>query len=1329
MKTAYNQRRLNQLLETRFHGAINIAGIRYQIAYSVFRAFDLYGADPPETIQLEAIEDLDVRGNKRWEIKKLKVSNQFVQVKTSKAPWDWGRFKTSGIIQNFLPVWSADPEAELLIVTNFSYRGGLDEFAKYCNEGRKAISNKVMKKLKAICEETEFPNVDPLQLAKRITFSHIREDELKGLIESIIVKKFDLSTPNAELYLSVLMTKFIDLAVQRGEVNRQDLESIKLFIQEQIDLGVQNPAVQGRWLERLEFSPDDHPEDYYEGKNARPGHVLAGMDVARPTWIGSIREVLKRSRVCIVRASSGQGKSTLLYRYAYEHYHPETTFIIKLLSEERMIGPIKQALIARQSLGLPILVLIDNVGNNLKYWSRLAAELAWKGVRFLVSIREEDWYRYSGNVSGFDWEIVTPMLSLMEARDIFTGFKKQGKIEANVRSAEWAYEKIADRKLLIEFTYLITHGQMLEERLREQVQAIDRLGEDPAKLEILRLVSVAQLYGARISNESLLKCIQFTRDPDLTLKSLDGEYIFQADRMYEGLHYVRSQHLVSLLHVITPMERTMSTLIKVLDQENIESFVSAVFTAPTINHTSLLTVLRERCLREPLEFANRIVMSLFTASELTYYRLHKYVFDSAFEQVGSGSIMMLCFSTLPFPKVNLLEELQQITKESIPNLTFLSAFAEQFALRQWDVRFEVKLLQYLTENIDASIFEENLSQIGTFLDWCRLPGVDPSRLVQILSTHDWQAQIYRSELKAAADLLISLHEHSPHAYQQLMASDKNLLMSYFKLASDTLLIEERGDDICIEFIVNDQESQNEQAVNRLRNLRKFFPGYQRYCSEGLFPSLLGAGLTFPTDTIKHMPRETMELELDAEKNRVHLRAVESEYAAESIFDWQEQWFTVRKELLNAVEHCIKTYEALFAQKRTNADKLIDTFNVVIHHSLHLKGLPFRLSERFEKEQAALSRWLGDVSNFLRQFTEHDPNDAEQQYCRLMKYNLKESIKNLGQAQRSLHLIADETQPYFPFLELDNLELKEYTTLSEIIDFWFVRPTGQVRDIRRAAAAHRQNMRAQFAETIRATMQPLEAEGFRFTYPNGPLENHPLTDICIGFEIEGFETQFYQLAKISSQLSSFPLEFHFLNLAPLVNGGLFTPTIMRIARDKMSDILNVQESQTVSDWPMLSVEPPEGFFEVLPVVKQASFGELELLGEFYSVYGSLNMCRNTVYFLKSRLDYNQSFEKKLAEKYQNRLQHELGELSIKRQDWVGKARKVAEDNPAASQWIRFYNICLSRLQGYDDLLEIEPESFQPINVFADIEVQSAFHKYMDAVVFPDNKTNIEASFQG
>jgi hypothetical protein len=498
-------------------------------------------------------------------------------------------------------------------------------------------------------------------------------------------------------------------------------------------------------------------------------------------------------------------------------------------------------------------------------------------------------------------------------------------------------------------------------------------------------------------------------------------------------------------------------------------------------------------------------------------------------------------------------------------------------------------------------------------------------------------------------------------------------------------------------------------------LRKIFSGYQRYCSEGLFPSLLGSGLNFHMDTSKQMHRETLDLELDAEKNRAYLHAVESEYAAESIFDWQKQWFDFRNKMLRAVRYCLNYYKVVLGQMHMTIDELVNALNAALYQCSHIKGLPFSFSTKFQNEVGDLRNWLANISNFMEQFGGHDPKDVNHKLSRLMRYNLKEVLKNLPKAQKAIRIITEDTHPYFSFRDLDATELKEYGALSEVIDFWFERATQQVTDIRVAVAAHREEVRAHFVEAIRSTLQPLEAQGFYFTYPNGPLEDHPLRDICLGFEIESFQSQILQLTQILMQLSQLPLEYHFLNLAPLENGKLITPTVMRISRDSILQIVE-ERSPTTTGLPILPVQPPEGFFDVLPIERLAPSKEMELLGEFYSICGSLNSIRNTLYFLKSRLDQTQPFERMLMGKYQHQIQEELNTLSEKKQRWLDEASKVTQENSAVSNWVNFYEICSNRFQNFDNLQDIDAGEFEPFNVLVDIELLNAFHQYMDVAKF-------------
>jgi hypothetical protein len=91
-----------------------------------------------------------------------------------------------------------------------------------------------------------------------------------------------------------------------------------------------------------------------------------------------------------------------------------------------------------------------------------------KGLR-LFTVRSEDWHRFARE-SLTSYEILEPVLNLEEARQIFKIFQSERRLHVSVDSPEWAYERIGEPHLLIEYGYLLTHGRMLEERLRDQMK-------------------------------------------------------------------------------------------------------------------------------------------------------------------------------------------------------------------------------------------------------------------------------------------------------------------------------------------------------------------------------------------------------------------------------------------------------------------------------------------------------------------------------------------------------------------------------------------------------------------------------------------------------------------------------------------------------------------------------------------------------------------------------------------------------------------------------------------------------------------------------------------
>lgn len=1303
MLTSIDQQ-LEELFNSRYHGAVNIRGIRYQIAYSLLRAFDLYEGDGNGSVRLEGIDDLDVNGSRDVQAKGFYVGSEYVQVKTSNTNWDWSRFAESRIIENFLPVWFADTSARLLVVTNFGYAGKLAELVELCHSQSQRLSTKLKTNFQTLCQKAEFPGTDPIKLIKRILFKRISDEELYLQTLSAIHRRFDLETANTDLYLLVLMTKFLDFAVERKEVRRADIEAIRLFIQENIDLGTKNPAVQNGWIERLQFNPDPQAADYYEGTNARPGHILAGLDVERPAWLDQIHRALERLGTCIVRTSSGQGKSTLLFRYAMEHYQPETTFIVKHLSNEDMVGPVKQAIVARRTLGLPLLVLIDNVNSGLRYWHKLVAELEGHNIAVLVTTREEDWYRYSGQISAFNWEIVAPNLSLSEARQIYRAFKEKNRIADSVRSPEWAFEQVFERKLLIEFTYLITHGQMLAERLSDQVREMELLKEDHAKLHVLRLISVAQTYDASITVGSILKNVEFEGDPDSTLVSLHGEYILCNEARCEGLHYVRSQHLVHLLHRIIPLEETVAELISILDVENLAVFVRSAFLDDSLNRTRLLQVLVDRCRNESLETAARIAEALYTASETLYCQAHQTQFDEAISKIGTEVKILLCSATLPFQSVDTISDLQKVLPDN-PNLKILSDLARTFSPRHWEDRVEVSFLQQLIDGLTEERLRTDYDAVGAFLYWCHLPTLNTSHIEQLLNDTDWTAQLAKANLGAIADFLYEFGHFANAKHHRLISTHKAALISKFKLLSETCVVEDRGEDIYIEFIVDESAGSkppNEQAWERLRDLCKILPDYQRYCSQGLYVN--EPSLQRPVDdTHKEAAGEFLRKEIEGHRNAPYLRAVDTHYATKFVYQWQEHWFNFRRDLNSWMARLLRCFQDGSASNKLNEewDSLISRLDQAI-------PLPDAVSQALPNEEKHIKEWSASLRNFLRQLPQGDES------ARLMRYNLRVALRNLHDAQKAFERVVAYTEKYFDLTSLNRSEAGTYEDVADVLDLRFEDPERPLRDWRRLIKDRRQRNLEEFVSSLHNALIPLEQQGFVFTYPQDRLIEFPIIGVCVGFEVLDFEFFFEHLAVIISRFEDFPIEYHFLCMIPTLGGASYTSKMWRISVDSIAKVLAGESNN--DPWILLPVDEPPTLTRVQPTLTHLTLAEFDLFTEFSKLYGELNAVRNTRYFVNSRLDAVEGDELELRNRYQQQgkvdeIKNHFSVLAKRMFEYEAKNGSYSMQRDA---WQDFCQRCTEKFDGLlESLYDIDPSKFQSIELLQDRELEKLFGRYLNA----------------
>lgn len=1290
---------LDDLLRSRFHGAANIGGIRYQLLYSLFRTLELYRDSAPGEVQFEGLEDVDLRG--------LSVGNVYYQVKSSRSRKGWSWFERERILDRFIQAYLVDRSSRFVLVANFRFTDELERLASLRNGQLDGLPKSTRTKLSVIARRTGLPKSEITEVLRRVSFEHITESQLLAELRAALVRSFGLSAGNEELYLRHLFACVAGWASGRDVITRRHLEAEKLRVDEWIGLGRENPAVRDRLIQPLTYAQEDMSEDYYEGKKARPGHIQATLDAPRPQWQQEIEKTLGRVKVCIIRASSGQGKSTLLYRYAFDHFSPDTVYRLRVCAEDEHVGPVADYLRNRLALGLPLLVLVDNLGYSARLWHKLAAELAGESIRFLISTREEDWYRYGLETSGFVWDFVEPGLSLDEARTVFQYFFGRGKVAASVPSAEWAYEQVADKRLLIEFVYLITHGQMLAERIQEQIRTIEERGEDPAKLDVLRLVATAQVYGARVSVQSLLSDVDFRADPQSTLKALEGEYIECYNGECEGLHFVRSDHIVQALHDPLPLAHTLARLVRVLDQANLVALVSSALADPAVELDTVLSALVQRCQSGPLSFVIAIADAVFMASESMYFQTHRHLFDAAVERLGTSSLLLLTSATLPSGDIDLLGSLEG-SFPGHPNIRLLKELISQFLPRD-EIRagsLPGRFLEGVLPNVRCY---EPLADVASLSTYCKFFKVSARGLDEFFGSRRWEDALYQAAGESVSLFLHALYHRLPDRYRRFLRANKGRLFGQFKLSFDTLAIQEENGDVSIQFIVDEGEQAKdpaEQAASRLEQLRRWFPLYGNYGSEGLYPSLAEAPVGFDPSQ-KKVPGDTLDLSLHAVWNSKYVRLVKEAYAPRLAVDWAQHWYRLRKGTLEFARTLVSVYEMTCRGGQVHTGQLPSSVRELGRLYRERFELPARLASRFDGEQRVIRDWASSMQNFVEQYLQHVRGDSDERKSFLMRHNLRDGLRKLPLMHQAFADILRAEVDHFGLAELNRYESEVYPYLADILDYWMEphrRLAGNLRpDIRRWREAQRLS-----AETrVRECLAPLEQAGMEFLFPAGLLQEHPLTGLCIGYDVIDFEQHAEQLDLIGGAIATLDLAYDYLYLVPTIGRHRCGLPIIRVRRDILQRLAAGQEEQGG----VYPVPPPAGLWTVLPDLDAAPLPETSFIERLGVIQVGLMMERNKLHFAQSKLDPNVAEEAALYRRYESRAGRRADELLGAFGELQKDALEYRDTGEASQEWLDLWEEGSAFVQHLADLSDVSP-SYVPQAVLQQSSVDRLFFRYMN-----------------
>lgn len=1034
-RTKYRQHKtLLEIDASRTGGHNALMGYSYQQLYSCLLL--LTKLNKKNQIRFEGIEDVDLLDPDS--AKRIYIQLKFSKDRQSASFMD-------GILKNFLEVYFAERTSSFKLVYDFSVADG---------KLKKLFDNKLdgttkefwLKKIEAICIENKWKttNISAEAFLNSIQFEYNPRGKLEQLLVQEVIKRCNLNTTIQRLYIYALEFFCFDAMRNRKTIEYKNIVNFFSTLQDDIDHGFRNPAI--TYFTRISFknnTSESEKNEYYEGKKATLSDIISNLPVRRKECEGNIENSILKNTITVIKASSGQGKTTLAWQVCYNLQNDFTIYQLTKCDEQYDIHYISDFLKTRIFLGEKVLILIDNLNIRLKLWNELAQRLEQEleiHYKLLITTREDDWYSFSGGIHNLkSLNIVNIYLDEQSAEQIFDKLKRNNLLHSSVNDWHYAWDQVQNRKLLIEYVYLLTHGKMITERIDGQIKILGNGFNGKVACEILRYVCFADICGIQLQTNKLLAVIRNETSSDLSeiLKTLDKEFLIKIDtsekqHYIDGLHPVRSQHIIERLHEFISIDETILQVIKIIDKEDL-SIISSFLPSYVVDKNSFYKQLTD-FLGNDYQSYNSVFEGIFSGTAINYYRTNKVFFDEANQHYG---LELFCISTTPFvSENNYIDQLWDIHKNE--NLEALKNLCQKLGnpkLKNFDI--------YIFSN-SAFLKLRTASEIDDLESFIKIANhlfhIDKCFILadKIDLREVWNKRDYLS-LSTVELLFYNSFIETPDTYNSVINFIKKDIFAYIKEKTNSLKLYESDKDIHVEYIVYDSnlETINEESVNRLKTIARIFPFYEHYCSKVCKPRIsLFSAYEISHLGVKSIPANTFSKLFKSDYGSLWNKSILSNYEESSVYEWLNFWINTRQIIVTNLENCYKLL--CYRLKCDSGNSFINTINssrlqinenLGISHYFPHSQRPFEnaieVVEIFEKETR---KYFSSINFFVNQFSEM-LNHTEKQNLAFL--NLSGSYNNLSAMQKWFEKFCNEKKIFIK----ENTELckDEINILKKIRD--------------------------------------------------------------------------------------------------------------------------------------------------------------------------------------------------------------------------------------------------------------------------------------------------------
>ena len=798
--------------------------------------------DPGFVFHLEGREDLDVWDSDDRLVEAIQVKSYENLVLSDLEPAKPGSFfrRTAELLRS-----SDVPHVKL---ANF---GSIGPELSQAWAGNESHKSRVAQKLK----EHGFRDADVEAIFSGVELIELDESQERHTVYSYLQDALTGVDPDSAYDL--LNAWLYDVAERRERVTLSDViervNSVGLFLAERY-------THHREWFTSItpltdqDIPGDQHADlqnEFYAGVAARYEHILAGLDFRRDEKLAEVTTKFENSQVVIVHGASGQGKTSLAYRYLHEAYPDSWRFAIEVIEGRQHALEIARALAGHaNAVGIPMAIYID-VSPRDTAWPELVKHLArHPDFHILVTIREEDFRRTSMPGAELEYETIELTFDEADARQLYDRAAASGQ-GTEFLDFDAAWDRFGGKGPLMEFVYLLTQTTTLRARLQEQVH---RIRDEVRKMEahadelvLLRLVSVASAYEARLQTTYLLDQLDLP-DADHTLRLFEKEYLIRLspDRHYiEGLHPIRSQILTDLLVSpdVDPWIDSATQALSLMVEEDIEGFALHALVDQPLDNFELLDVLKRLNPTTWAGLAGVLRVQLWSYAR-EYVDQNLFVIKRAYKEFGQLWMFIIDFDLAGVS-----------TPEIAESWAGLSSF---FTAEQWtameNIRASQTAQQESLRSVKMWLAQRNTKPLppSSTMDWSGAAEIFfwsgwwevAPHIAEWLPDNDLDGVVQELDLSRLADLSLALYQRNQERHTEWIQNQLPSLQARLAQEYSIFALEEREDVLKVHYwpLRYDRDEGegadhsgdpfHEKTMERIRLVGKLFPGHRAYGAQG-----------------------------------------------------------------------------------------------------------------------------------------------------------------------------------------------------------------------------------------------------------------------------------------------------------------------------------------------------------------------------------------------------------------------------------------------------------------------------------------------------------------